>query len=117
MNPSAQPPLDEGEIELVEDEELWRQIHPSWIDNDGVCKTAFLPAAKDEGKLSSTQSTKITAEDAYLEYVDNLELTSAGVLSIRVTEASAADLRVIDDYSSNTRPTPCPTGHCYNIAR
>lgn len=107
------PDLAAGEIELVNDEVLWRQIHPGWLDGSFVSTQAFTPTKKDEDKLSFARSPKVTAKDAYDEFVNDLQQISCGVVSSTVTAAQSTKLRVIDDFEAETRPTPCPTGHCY----
>jgi hypothetical protein len=103
----------EGEFEIIEEEQLWRQVHPSQYDAGIVAKTVFLPSARDDSRLSASRSSIIAAKDAYREYVEDFELESCGVLSVNVSEIKNEDLRSVDDSNSAAKPDPCPTGHAY----
>lgn len=107
------PALCHGETRLDEDEMLWRQIHPSWRDGDKIAKLAFQPGSGDDGQLSVSRASKISARDSHAEYVDDFGNRSSGVLAVTVAEVDDAGLRVVDDSGSVNAPKPCPTGHAY----
>jgi hypothetical protein len=107
------PPLHDKEFVIEDDEKLWRQIHPTWLDGDIVTKLAFLPGASDDGQLSVSRESKVTAEGAFKEFVEDFGNESIGVLATNVVDAIHSSLRVVDDADSPTAPNPTPKGHAY----
>lgn len=90
---------------------LLRNIHPDWVVNGKVTSQAFRPTPKDERKLSTTSSSKVSAEDSFREYTEDFELASAGVWGVSVGEAADLSIRAIYDEHSPSIPKPCLTGH------
>jgi hypothetical protein len=88
-------PLD---YELLTDEEeiLFRQVIPEWIDTGIPSSQAFTPTRKDLGQLSIARSSLTTAEAAYKHYTAVLNLASAGVWGITVGEATEVGLKCYD---------------------
>jgi hypothetical protein len=65
---------------------LFRQVHPSWIQNGRPSSQTFQPTPKDENKLSVFDSTLITAQSSFEYHTTQLKLRSAGVLGVSVEE-------------------------------
>lgn len=89
---------------------LHRQIHSAFISGEKISHQAFLegkviigsdaftPKPKDNDQLSVYNGNKFSAEDAYCHYVEEIKLTSRGVLSITMEEVDSIDpLRAIAD--------------------
>ncbi len=74
----------------AEDEQLYRQVHPSWVADGVPSSLAFKPTSKDEGMLSIALASKTTPKDAYLHHTKDLGLTSEGTWAVTVGEAAAA---------------------------
>ncbi|MEI6757557.1 MAG: hypothetical protein FDX18_04240 [Chlorobium sp.] len=81
---------------------LLRQIHPNWIKQNRVTSQVFQPTPKDENKLSVYDGDKITAENAFRHYTEQLRFRSAGVLAVSVCECNELCLPAQAD------PTPFP---------
>lgn len=77
---------------------LYRQVHPSWVQQGRVTSQAFRPTPKDENKLSLYDGDKVTAEKSWHHFTTVLSLTSAGVLAISMSDCK----------SVNLSPTPDP---------
>lgn len=58
-------------IDKLSDENivLFRQIHPSFIQDGIPTSQSFVPTPKDEGKLSVDQSNLVSAEIAFNQYI------------------------------------------------
>lgn len=69
------------------DEVQFRQVNPSWMEEDGPSRQAFLPTRKDDGKLSLDRSATTTAEQAYEDF-RSLGLKSDGVFGITPDECA-----------------------------
>lgn len=111
---SEQHELGSDEIVLDNaDELIWRNVHPSWIQDGKVSSLAFKPSPKDTGRLSGARQDKVSAEKHYFEFTDALGLTSSGVWAITVGEAQAQNVPCVYDAESSSKPDPCPTGHTY----
>lgn len=59
----------------------FRQVNPSWMEEDGPSRQAFIPTRKDDGKLSLDRSASTTAKQAYDDF-RALGLNSDGVFGI-----------------------------------
>lgn len=70
-------------------EQLYRQVHPSWVADGVPSSLAFKPTPKDEGMLSIALASKIAPEDAYLHHTKDLGLASEGTWGVTVGEAAA----------------------------
>lgn len=46
----------------------FRQVHPSWMEEDGPSRLAFIPTKKDNGKLSLDRSATTTAKDSFDDF-------------------------------------------------
>lgn len=67
---------------------LYRQIHPSWIQNNRVTSQAFRPTPKDDKKLSVYNGDMYNAQESFEHYTKTNNLPSDGVLSVTVFEAT-----------------------------
>lgn len=107
-------PLDEGEVELTDiDEQLWRNVHPAYLDDGNMTSQAFKPTSKDDQRLSSARAERVTARIHHMEFTEALGLESAGVWAVTVGEVLEVNLRAVWDERSQNPPDPCPTGHTY----
>ena len=89
---------------------LWRQIHPTFIQDGRVTSMAFRPTPKDQGRLSFVQEARgISAEEAYDYHTETLGFASSGVWAVTVGEViEEAEYPVFDD--SHLADLP---GHAY----
>lgn len=71
---------------------LYRQVHPTWVEDGVPSSQAFKPTTKDKGKLSIARGSLITAKGTYQHYTDVLKLSSAGTWAVTVGEARTATL-------------------------
>ncbi|RQM47129.1 hypothetical protein EHZ19_15865 [Paraburkholderia bannensis] len=69
---------------------LFRQVHPSWIQNGRPSSQTFQPTPKDENKLSVYDSDLISAQDSHTYHTQTLNLKSDGVLAVTVADVSAS---------------------------
>lgn len=78
-----------GEVPLDDsDELLYRQVHPSWVQDGVPTSQAFGPTKKDEGKLSVDRGSLTTAKDSFRHHTGTLGLKSEGTWAIAVGEAT-----------------------------
>jgi hypothetical protein len=80
---------------------LYRQVHPTWVEDGVPSYLAFTPTTKDKGQLSVDQGSLITAEDAYRHYTTVRKLKSAGAWAVTVGEADGAELKSFDDHEDD----------------
>lgn len=76
---------------------LHRQVHPSWVQGDGVTSQAFKPTNKDIKQLSVYDGGQITAENAWGHYTQSLGKLSVGVVSVSIQECKEQELTVKSD--------------------
>ena len=82
-----------GEGPLADPKELlYRQVHPSWVQDGVPSSQAFKPTKKDAGMLSVALGSKTSAEGAFNHYVQVLKLKSAGTWAVTVGEVTGAGL-------------------------
>lgn len=79
------------------DEVLYRQVHPTWVQDGVPTSQAFTPTPKDEGELSIARGSLNTAEAAYKHYTTVQKFESAGTWAVTVGEANGAGLESFDD--------------------
>ncbi len=79
-----------------EDEDIHRQVHPSFVQAGRPSSQAFRPTPKDEGLLSVDRGSLVTAEEAYISYQQRGH-ASVGVWTLRVADCSKNDLDVLED--------------------
>lgn len=76
---------------------LYRQIHPTWVQDGRVGSLAFRPSPKDDGFLSVADGDQITAQAAWDRHLNLKRGQSCGVLAVQVSECEALELPVIPD--------------------
>ena len=74
---------------------LYRQIHPTWVQEGRATSQAFRPTPKDDYRLSVYDGDQITAEAAWNHYT--LKLPSVGVMAVTVAECQRQQLAAISD--------------------
>lgn len=82
---------------------LHRQVHPTWVQAGRVTSQAFVPSAKDEGKLSVARGSIWTAKEAF-EAHTRAGFKSVGVWSVSRDECESTVLAVVDDPISTNDP-------------
>jgi hypothetical protein len=85
---------------------LYRQVHPSWIQEGRVTSQAFNPMPKDQGYLSVANSELTSAELAYRHHTEALHLASSGTWAVTVKQCTDAQLEAHED--PETEPVPDP---------
>lgn len=83
-------PLDDGE------ENLHRQVNPSWVHDGRVSSQAFRPTPKDNGQLSVDRASVCTAQESFDRFVAN-GWSSVGVWAVTVGETEDAGLKAFPD--------------------
>jgi hypothetical protein len=92
------PQAEKRRIQLTDpDEVLYRQVHPSWIEDGVPTSQAFRPTPKDKGELSIDRGSLTTAEAAYKHHTTVQKLAAAGTWAVTVGEADAVGLGCFDD--------------------
>jgi hypothetical protein len=92
------PQSETNRIRLTDsDELLFRQVHPSWVDDGVPTSQAFTPTPKDEGELSIARGSLTTSDAAFKHYTTVEKLASAGTWAVTVGEANGAGLESFDD--------------------
>ena len=67
----------------------FRQVNPSWMEDDGPSRLAFLPTKKDDGKLSMDRSATTDAKSSFDDF-RSLGLNSDGVFGLTPNECLEA---------------------------
>lgn len=115
-------PLAEGEVELKDDETLFRQITvPMWDDKRSQpASVSFGPSTADQGMPSFARSSAVTAEESQRWHNENAAKESLAVWGCTVLEVidsadtNGAQTRVVDDAAVPPPPgRPKSPGHCY----
>lgn len=84
---------DLTEQSLTDSEELlYRQVHPSWVQDGVPSSQAFRPTKKDAGMLSIALGSKTTPDGAFNHHTKALKLQSAGTWGVTVAEVTDAGL-------------------------
>lgn len=81
---------------------LYRQVHPSWIQEGRITSQTFTPTPKDQGRLSVYNGDLITPSKAWKHYTTKLQCLSAGVVGVTVKECEDQSLQPLPD------PEPFP---------
>lgn len=76
---------------------LYRQIHPSFVEDGKVSSQAFRPTKKDNERLSVYDGEQITAQDSWGHYTTVLKKESVGVLAVTLQECTVQELVVTPD--------------------
>ena len=84
-------------IELSDDDEvLFRQVHPGFMQGDTPSSQSFMPTSKDDNKLSVDRSSLTTAKDSYQLFTGN-GFESRAVYGVTVGEFREQDIPCIGD--------------------
>lgn len=98
-----------------EDEQLWRNVNPSWLDGGEPSSQAFRPGGGDEGCVSTHRASMISAAASHAIFTSaspiGLGLSSVGVWSILVREARAEKLEAWDDPQPPSAAAPQNPAH------
>lgn len=76
---------------------LYRQVHPSFMQDERPSSQAFKPTPKDEKQLSVARGALTDPVDAYDLHVQDKELASAGTWAVTVGEAQVESLPSFPD--------------------
>jgi hypothetical protein len=111
------PDLQPGEVVLpVNDDLMYRNVHPGFYDQGAglVSSQAFTPNGDDQGCMSVTQGTLVSAFDAFLDYTVERGRQSVGVWAFTTSEVDTTGSRSVDDRSRHDLdPATLPPGHAY----
>jgi len=88
------------------EEQLYRQVHPSWIQEGRVTSVAWKPTPKDRGLLSVSRAKRCTAAESFAHHTQKLQLQSAGVWAVTVQDCTKAKLAVFEDPIEAPVPDP-----------
>ena len=77
---------------MTEETILFRQGHPSFVENGETTSQAFFPFPKDNGKLSVDDGDLTTAEEAFGLYTKVLNLESVGTWGVTCKEVASTGL-------------------------
>jgi hypothetical protein len=88
------------------EEQLLRQVHPSWIQAGRPTSQAFKPTPKDEGLLSVSRGAKTTAAAAFELHTNGKGCQSIGVWGLTVANCSDLKLNVHEDPLQEPVPDP-----------
>lgn len=86
------------------DEVQFRQVNPSWMEENEPSRLAFIPTKKDDGKLSLDRSVSTTAKKSYDDF-RALGLRSDGVFGLTPGEFADAP-NAIGCYASPLENNP-----------
>lgn len=86
------------------DELQFRQINPSWMEDDGPSRLAFIPTKKDDGKLSLDRSATTDAKNSFEDF-KSLGLNSDGVFGLtpREMESEPCPVECFESPLANNR--------------
>lgn len=79
-----------------DEENLHRQVNPSWIHEGGPSSQAFCPTPKDNGQLSVDRGSISTAQESFERFVAN-DWASVGVWAVTVGETRNIGLKTFPD--------------------
>lgn len=94
---------------------LHRQVHPQFVQANGLSSQAFTPFPRDDGKLSVDRNSLSSAQEAYALHIRKVDpkrqtnLESAGTWSVTVGECRDLKLPVLADPVEGAEPNPA---HC-----
>lgn len=94
------------------DEVLFRQVHPSFIDEGHPSSQTFTPTPKDDGKLSVDRSSLTTAADSHALFVGDGNASDA-VYGLTVAEFSREALACVSDPLEAAEKHSANPAHAY----
>jgi hypothetical protein len=109
--------LEECEIQLVDEEQLYRQIPSFNYDSQSgrPAAHAFGPSDSDKGKASYSRASVVSAEESFEWHNAKARSTSVSVWRIDVSEVIAAGIQAVDDNACEVLPgdPKRSPGHCF----
>ena len=87
-------------------EVLFRQVHPSFIQEHRPTSQAFKPNQNDQQKMSVSRSAKTRAKECFEHFTQRLERKSAGVWGVSVGEVIEQGLSALSDELFEPIPDP-----------
>ncbi len=90
----------------------FRQVNPSWMQDNAPSRQAFEPTRRDEGKLSLDRSALTTAQQAH-ENFTSLALKSEAVFGV-TPEECADEPHPIECHESPLDNNPCHSHADFN---
>lgn len=76
---------------------LYRQVHPSFVQQGHITSQVFTPTPKDGNRLSVYDGDLIAAEAAWRHYTAELGQRSVGVTAVTVAECAGEGLPAVAD--------------------
>lgn len=76
---------------------LFRQIHPSFVQNGRVTSQPFRPTPKDQSMLSVYDGDLISPEKSWVHFTTKLMRQSEGTMAVSVAECATEHLNVLAD--------------------
>ena len=101
-----------GELLADVDEVLFRQIHPSFLDNGKPSSQPFAPTAKDQDKLSVDRSSLTDAASSFALFT-GAGHQSVGVYGLTVGEFGAELIPCLSDPLPAVGAEPANPAHAY----
>jgi hypothetical protein len=65
---------------------LFRQVHPSWVQDGQITSQVFIPTPKDQKMLSAYDGDLISAEGSWMHFTNELGNESHGVVAVSYEE-------------------------------
>jgi hypothetical protein len=96
-----------------QEEILYRQIHPSFLEGGEPSSQPFRPTPKDENKLSTDRASIVSAQQSYDLFTNGNGFSSAGVYGLTVGEFSAEKIDCIPDPIEPTNTRKANPAHCF----
>lgn len=93
----ADPRRSADKLISGDEELLFRQVNPAFIQKSRITSAAFKPTKKDNDELSVSRETLSTAEEAYLYHTDKLGLKSDGSWATSIAECSQLNMKPYSD--------------------
>jgi hypothetical protein len=78
---------------------LLRQVNPVFIQSDIITSQVFRPTPKDNKRLSVYNGDRITPENAFLHYTNQLMLRSYGIVGVSKSECDGLEIPINEDGS------------------
>jgi hypothetical protein len=75
---------------------LLRQINPNFVQNGRVLSPAFRPTSKDACRLSVSDGSRISPQEAWVRFTKIFGYKSVGVLGVTVSECTSCRLSVAE---------------------
>lgn len=96
-----------------EGELLFRQIHPSFIEDGEPSSQPFRPTPKDDNKLSVDRGEISTAQESFELHTSTKGLASVGVYGLTVAEFSSQSIECFSDPIEGSPGAPANPAHAF----